>query len=101
MDNPLNPVELRVLGALIEKESTTPEYYPMSLNALVAACNQKTNRWPVTEYTEGDVHGGARRSEGARIRRRHHRRQPGDEIRPALHREDSISAAGKRPFSAF
>jgi uncharacterized protein YceH (UPF0502 family) len=55
MDNPLNPVELRVLGALIEKESTTPEYYPMSLNSLVAACNQKTNRWPVTEYTEGDV----------------------------------------------
>ena len=42
MDNPLDPVELRVLGALIEKESTTPEYYPMSLNSMVAACNQKT-----------------------------------------------------------
>ena len=55
MDNPLNPVELRVLGALIEKESTTPEYYPMSLNALVAACNQKTNRWPVTEYADDDL----------------------------------------------
>ncbi len=55
MDNPLDPVELRVLGALIEKESTTPEYYPMSLNSLVAACNQKTNRWPVTEYTDDDV----------------------------------------------
>lgn len=55
MDNPLTPAELRVLGALIEKENTTPEYYPMSLNALVAACNQKTNRWPVTEYTEDDV----------------------------------------------
>lgn len=55
MDNPLSPVEVRVLGALIEKESTTPEYYPMTLNSLVAACNQKTNRWPVTEYTEGDV----------------------------------------------
>ena len=51
MEHPLNPVELRVLGALIEKESTTPEYYPMSLNSLVLACNQKTNRWPVTEYT--------------------------------------------------
>jgi uncharacterized protein len=58
MDNPLSPVELRVLGALIEKESTTPEYYPMTLNSLVAACNQKTNRWPVTEYTEGDVTAG-------------------------------------------
>lgn len=55
MDNPLNAVEVRVLGALIEKESTTPEYYPMSLNALVAACNQKSNRWPVSEYTEGDI----------------------------------------------
>ncbi|HEX4276981.1 MAG TPA: YceH family protein [Bryobacteraceae bacterium] len=55
MDNPLSSLELRVLGALIEKEGTTPEYYPMSLNSLVAACNQKTNRWPVTEYTEGDV----------------------------------------------
>lgn len=55
MDNPLSAVELRVLGALIEKENTTPEYYPMSLNSLLAACNQKTNRWPVTEYTEGDV----------------------------------------------
>jgi uncharacterized protein len=58
MDNPLHPVELRVLGALIEKESTTPEYYPMSLNSLLAACNQKTNRWPVTDYTEGDVRAG-------------------------------------------
>jgi uncharacterized protein len=58
MDNPLSPVELRVLGALIEKESTTPEYYPMTLNSLLAACNQKTSRWPVTEYTEGDVTAG-------------------------------------------
>jgi uncharacterized protein YceH (UPF0502 family) len=58
MDNLLDPVELRVLGTLIEKEGTTPEYYPMSLNSLVAACNQKTNRWPVTEYDESDVTGG-------------------------------------------
>jgi uncharacterized protein YceH (UPF0502 family) len=55
MENPLSPFELRVLGALIEKESTTPEYYPLTLNSLVAACNQKTNRWPVTEYTEDEV----------------------------------------------
>jgi uncharacterized protein len=58
MDNPLDAVELRVLGTLIEKEGTTPEYYPMSLNSLVAACNQKTNRWPVTEYDESDVTSG-------------------------------------------
>src|SRR5207249_10226062 len=42
----LNEVECRVLGALIEKEITTPEYYPLSLNALVNACNQKSNRDP-------------------------------------------------------
>lgn len=51
----LNPVEVRVLGALIEKEAATPEYYPLSLNALVNACNQKTNRDPVVEYDESDV----------------------------------------------
>ncbi len=55
MESPLHPVELRVLGALIEKEATTPEYYPLSLNALVNACNQKSNRWPVVEYEEGEV----------------------------------------------
>lgn len=65
MDNPLSPVELRVLGTLIEKETTTPEYYPMSLNALVAACNQKTNRWPVTEYGDDDVINGI---EGLKLR---------------------------------
>lgn len=52
---PLTSAELRVLGALIEKENATPEYYPMTLNALVAACNQKSNRWPVTDYEENDV----------------------------------------------
>src|SRR5580700_9392297 len=57
MDNPLDPVEVRVLGTLIEKESTTPEYYPMTLNSLVAACNQKSNRWPVTELQDHEVQG--------------------------------------------
>ena len=52
----LTPDEVRVLGALLEKEATTPEYYPLTLNALVTACNQKTNRWPVLELGEGDVH---------------------------------------------
>jgi len=55
MADVLNPVELRVLGALIEKENTTPEYYPMTVNSLVAACNQKSNRWPVVDYDESDV----------------------------------------------
>jgi uncharacterized protein len=51
----LNPVEIRVLGALIEKSKTTPEYYPMTLNALTAACNQKTSRNPVVAYDEETV----------------------------------------------
>ncbi len=51
----LNGVEARVLGALIEKEINTPEYYPLSLNAAVNACNQKSSREPVMELSEADV----------------------------------------------
>jgi uncharacterized protein YceH (UPF0502 family) len=55
MDVILNEVEVRVLGCLIEKEMTTPEYYPLSLNSLTNACNQKSNRDPVMALTEEDV----------------------------------------------
>jgi uncharacterized protein len=51
----LNEIEARVLGALIEKEITTPEYYPLSLNALLNACNQKSNREPVMNLDEDAV----------------------------------------------
>jgi uncharacterized protein len=51
----LNDVEARVLGSLIEKDITTPDYYPLSLNALVNACNQKNNRDPVMALNEGAV----------------------------------------------
>jgi uncharacterized protein len=51
----LNEVEARVLGALLEKEITTPDYYPLSLNALVNACNQKSNRDPVMNLEEDSV----------------------------------------------
>jgi uncharacterized protein YceH (UPF0502 family) len=51
----LDPVEIRVLGSLMEKQLSTPEYYPLTLNALVAACNQKSNREPVMELTEAEV----------------------------------------------
>src|SRR6266705_4322853 len=51
----LNEVECRVLGSLIEKEITTPEYYPLSLNALVNACNQSSNRNPVVHFDEETV----------------------------------------------
>jgi hypothetical protein len=55
LPRPLDPFEIRVLGALLEKQQATPEYYPLTLNALVAACNQKSNRDPVTELSAGDV----------------------------------------------
>jgi uncharacterized protein len=67
----LNAIEARVLGSLIEKEITTPEYYPLSLNALVNACNQKNNREPVMQLNE-------------------------DEIRQALHRLEDDRLAGPR-----
>ena len=66
----LNVAQARVLGALIEKENTTPEYYPLSLNALVNACNQKSNREPVMELDE-------------------------EQVRLALHRLDDLKLAGR------
>ncbi len=51
----LDPVEVRILGSLTEKQLSTPEYYPLTLNALVAACNQKSNREPVMELSESEV----------------------------------------------
>jgi hypothetical protein len=75
---PLDAVEVRVLGALLEKEQTTPELYPLTVNALLAACNQKTNREPVLQLSEAAVWEALERlrqevlvwrSEGARAER--------------------------------
>jgi len=57
MDSPdtlpiLNVIEIRVLGSLIEKSITTPDYYPMTVNAITAACNQKTSRYPIVQYDD-------------------------------------------------
>ncbi|MGP4130890.1 YceH family protein [Pantoea tagorei] len=51
----LSPLALRVLGCLLEKQVTTPEQYPLSLNAVVTACNQKSNREPVMNLSESEV----------------------------------------------
>jgi len=51
----LDPAEIRVLGSLLEKQLATPEYYPLTVNALTAACNQRSNRDPVVDMSEGDV----------------------------------------------
>lgn len=78
----LTLTEARVLGALMEKEMTTPEYYPLSLNALLAACNQKNSREPVMTLTEDEVRGALRSLEdldlvsvdhGSRVQRYEHR----------------------------
>jgi hypothetical protein len=78
----IDPIEQRVLGSLMEKERTTPEAYPLTINALLAACNQKTNREPVTELGEGQVVDAlerlrkdalAWRTQGARTERWEHR----------------------------
>jgi uncharacterized protein YceH (UPF0502 family) len=55
MDGKLSSIEVRVLGSLMEKSLTTPEYYPMTVNALTNACNQKSSRHPVTDYTEEEI----------------------------------------------
>ncbi|NIY81961.1 YceH family protein [Vibrio hepatarius] len=55
MNIELSPVEARVIGCLIEKEVTTPDYYPLTLNSLTAACNQKSNREPVMALSDTDV----------------------------------------------
>jgi hypothetical protein len=78
----IDPIEQRVLGALMEKERTTPEAYPLTVNAVIAACNQKTNRDPVTELGEEQVVDAlerlrkdalAWRTQGARTERWEHR----------------------------
>lgn len=62
---PLNPHEIRVLGSLIEKELSTPDYYPLTLNALTSACNQRSNREPVMTLDDTDV---VRALDGLRLR---------------------------------
>ncbi len=78
---PLDAIEIRVLGALMEKERTTPDAYPLTINGVIAACNQKSNRDPVTSLTETEVVEALDRlridvltwrTEGARVERWQH-----------------------------
>jgi uncharacterized protein YceH (UPF0502 family) len=55
LETVLSDIEARILGSLVEKQVTTPEYYPLTLNSLTLACNQKNNRTPVTSYSETEV----------------------------------------------
>lgn len=58
MESMLNEIEARILGCLIEKQTTTPDYYPLTLNATTNACNQKSNRFPVMQISEASVDHG-------------------------------------------
>ena len=58
MEKTISPLEQRVLGVLVEKEMTTPDYYPLTLNSMTLACNQKSNRRPVVDFSETDVMDG-------------------------------------------
>lgn len=69
IDVPLTPAEARILGCLIEKQATTPEVYPLTLNALVLACNQKTSREPLMNLNPGQVGQGLRSLEGRSLAR--------------------------------
>lgn len=60
----IEAIEARILGSLIEKQATTPDVYPLTLNAVVAACNQKNNREPVSHYAPGDIGHALRQLEG-------------------------------------
>lgn len=61
---PLSTIDVRILGCLVEKQATTPETYPLTLNSLVLACNQKTSREPLMNLTEGQVGQALRSLEG-------------------------------------
>jgi hypothetical protein len=63
----LDAIEARILGSLIEKQATTPEGYPLTLNSVVAACNQKSNRDPMTSYEPGAVGHALRQLEGKKL----------------------------------
>ena len=90
----LTPIQVRVLGALIEKKETTPDLYPLTVNSLRNACNQKTARYPVTSYSEGEVGHTLRELQqldlvrevwGARVSKYEHR---ADKVWKQMNRED-------------
>ena len=103
MEVHLDDIEARVLGCLVEKELTTPDYYPLTLNSLTAACNQKSNRYPVLSLQETDVvraldrlraiHlSGERYGAGMRVAKYEHKVR--DKWPPCV----SYSCEGRRPW---
>lgn len=93
----LDPVEVRVLGALLEKDVTTPEYYPLTLNALVAACNQKNNRDPVVTYDDETVNDALVRLREKRLSGEFH--GAGSRVKKYTHRLPETFNLGRRELA--
>jgi uncharacterized protein YceH (UPF0502 family) len=91
MPHTLSPIEIRVLGALIEKGLATPEYYPLTLNALTNACNQKSSRDPLMSLDESQVHTAlaSLRDKGLTLERM----ESGNRVAKYLHRLDAYLEA--------
>ena len=99
MDMHLNQIQLRVLGALIEKEITTPENYPLSLNALLNACNQRSSRSPVLDLDEEQIRQALPRPRRAR-RHLSLSRRPRHQVRaPHPHRTQPSPRRNRSPLS--
>jgi uncharacterized protein len=90
----LHPTEVRVLGCLIEKEITTPEYYPLTLNSLTLACNQKSNRDPVVAFDEDTVHAALDALREKRLV--NERSGAGSRVPKYLHRITEVFNLGRR-----
>ena len=89
-----DPVEIRVLGCLIEKQRTTPDAYPLSLNALRLACNQSTNREPVVDYDEATIRDALRPARPPRLDAA--RERPGSRAAKYRHLLDEALGARRR-----
>src|SRR5579863_8877224 len=94
----LNPVEARVIGSLVEKELTTPQQYPLTLNALVLACNQASNRDPVVHYDEATVEAAVTRAKSRGLARFVHPSH-GRSVLRYRHELAEQLALGERPLA--
>lgn len=93
----LTAIELRVLGALMEKQLTTPEQYPLTVNSLVSACNQKSSRDPVTNYQQGEIVRTLHMLENRMLIRR----EPGSRAEKYSQQFMSYIELGKKPQSVL
>ena len=93
----LSDIELRILGSLLEKERTTPDGYPLSINALVLACNQKTNREPVSHHPQRDIEDALLGLRDKGLARSF--RAAGERVTKHRHRLDEAFDLGPREFA--